>query len=59
LLFEEFDCEIRDKKGSENLVADHLSKILYDGECDSSISQCCPTEQLYMFSTLILGMLTL
>ena len=28
LLLQEFDCEIRDKKDSENLVADHLSMII-------------------------------
>ena len=30
LLLQEFDCEIRDKKGSKNLVANHLPMILYD-----------------------------
>lgn len=46
LLLQDFDCEIRDKKGFENLVADHLSRIFYGRESESNISECFPAEQL-------------
>ena len=34
ILLQEFDVEIRDKKGAENVVADHLSRMNheYDGK---------------------------
>jgi len=48
LLVQEFDCEFRDKKGFENLVADHLSSIVYSWESESEISKCFPDEQLFM-----------
>ena len=28
--FNEFDWEVRDKKGSENLIANHLSRLDHD-----------------------------
>jgi len=37
LRFQEFDLEIRDKKGVENLVADHLSRIEQEGEDSNEI----------------------
>ena len=44
LLLQEFDVEIRDKKGSENVVADHLSRItILEGE---PIQETFPDEQL-------------
>ena len=53
LLLQEFDVEIRDKKGLKNVVADHLSKLEnlveeYDEE--SSIKAEFPYEYLYSFN---------
>ena len=48
LLLQEFDCEIRDKKGSENLVADHLSRVIGSKKPESQISECFPDEQLFV-----------
>lgn len=47
LLLQEFDCEIKDRKGSDNPVADHLSRILVK-QSESLISECFPDEQLFM-----------
>ena len=45
LLLQEFDLEIKDKKGSENLVADHLSRL--EGARDEvHVNDNFPDEQL-------------
>ena len=50
LLLQEFDLEILDKKGSENMVADHISRILvkYNKEI---IGDRFPDEQLFSISS--------
>ncbi|CAN6687741.1 unnamed protein product [Malus baccata var. baccata] len=45
LLLQEFDIEIRDKKGSENVVADHLSLMVHNEE-SLPITEIFPPEQL-------------
>ncbi|CAN6685874.1 unnamed protein product [Malus baccata var. baccata] len=45
LLHQEFDIEIRDKKGSENVVADHLSRMVHNEE-SLPILETFPDEQL-------------
>ncbi|CAN6557493.1 unnamed protein product [Malus baccata var. baccata] len=45
LILQEFDIEIRDKKGSENVVADHLSRLVHEEDV-VPIPETFPDEQL-------------
>ena len=48
---QEFDLEIEDKKGSENVAADHLSRLMEEEvrKPDGlSIQECFPDERLFM-----------
>ncbi|KAM2212731.1 hypothetical protein ACFX1S_022996 [Malus domestica] len=45
LLLQEFDIEIQDKKGNENVVTDHLSRMMHNEE-SLPIAETFPDEQL-------------
>ena len=47
LLLQEFDIEIRGKKGTENFVADHLSRIQFETPWPIPIHDSFPDEQLF------------
>ncbi|KAL6561268.1 hypothetical protein OROMI_016869 [Orobanche minor] len=51
LLLQEFDLEIRDKKGSENVVADHLSRLIVESTIDSPVNESFPDEHLFSISS--------
>ena len=52
LLLQQFDLEIKDKKGSDNVIVDHLSRLekTTEGEKGSEIAENFPDEQLFMLS---------
>ena len=50
LLLQEFDIKIRDKKGSKNVIADHLSRILVKDSEPISIRESFSDEQLLIVS---------
>ena len=52
LLLQEFDLEIKDKKGSDNVIADHLSILerIAGTEKGTKIAEIFPDEQLLMLS---------
>ena len=52
LLLQEFDLEIKDKKGCDNVIADHLSRVekLAVQEEEREIAENFPDEQLFQLS---------
>jgi hypothetical protein len=53
LLLQEFDITIKDKKGTENVVVDHLSRLTTDSRSDiTSIDDYFPNESLFSISTM-------
>ena len=50
LLLQEFDLEIKDKKGSENVIADHLSRMemIAGKEKGTGLAKKFPDEQLFL-----------
>jgi hypothetical protein len=50
LLLQEFDIKIRDKKGTEIVVADHLSRIQFEQPQLIPVHDSFPDEQLFEIS---------
>ena len=55
LLLQEFDLQIKDKKGSDNVIADHLSRLENTAEKENEIeiAENFLDEQLFMLSVQI------
>jgi hypothetical protein len=47
LLLQEFDLEIKDKKGVENYVADHLSRMQFENLQELPINDSLQDDMLY------------
>ncbi|XP_021737532.1 uncharacterized protein LOC110704053 [Chenopodium quinoa] len=52
LLLQEFDSEIRDKKGVENVGADHLSRLRLQSTSNISINDSFPDDHLFSVSSI-------
>ena len=52
LLLQEFDLEIKDNKGSDNVIADHFSRLekIVENEKKTEIAENFPDEQLFLLS---------
>ena len=52
LLLQEFDLDIKDKKGSDNVIAGHLSRLEKTSkkEKETEIAENFPDEQLFLLS---------
>ncbi|XP_030477993.2 uncharacterized protein LOC115695035 [Cannabis sativa] len=56
LLLQEFDLEIKDKKGTENLVADHLSRLELEESQNTKevqINEDFPDEKLFLLNSTV------
>ena len=52
LLLQEFDLEIKDKKGCDNVIADHLSRVIPTTiiEEETEVAENFPDKQLFQLS---------